>query len=793
MVKLVPILILLVADFVKGLVGKSTPLMLAPFVRLWKETLLVRGILHNDDYAQWKPESARYIALRAIKAKGLDKETSQPALDLLCSFLENKKPVVLLGEPGAGKTTALQALTYRLAIPTYRKDKIWIGILLIVTGIVVAAMFLLRVHPILSLLWPMSFILSEPLTRRGPVPLFLEARSEYEGNEVVRDWCEKVLKKHLGEKPLLGPRNVVFFIDGVNEMQAYENFVNGWSAILKQAKPPRVILTSRVGVDPAPSLGLENRALTVCDLDDRAVKEFLRVYGRERTVGEYPDVRMERDFSELQDKNLLAEKGIGRNPYWLKMIVESTLYTPNRGMLLQSFAEKVISREITKRAKPKLETVPLNIEMSALANLALAMHKEQRVGFIGEAGWKTARDAVGNKIDGLNYSAEDVFNEAEGATLVRWQFDTKVEFVHQLVQEFFSAYALRDEGLWQNAIAHTEDVWWWQTLFLLGGLTSIPGSGGSIDKWIKFTSQILGDGKNDERLFVAVGLLRSIENPDAATSRQVLEAFYDSVSDTLTQRQMGAVRELERILGDEVIKAFEAMLCDSDLRIRTKGVVLLCASGSDRASEVLLNALRNELLPFDLLIQLGPRAIEVLIRAMRDQNVALRQKVAEALGQINDKRAVEPLIVALGDARTVRRSAAESLVKIGDDAVQRLIATLSSGNKAGRRSVVEVLGQIGDASAVEPLIDALADSDVAVRQKAVEALGRIGDTRAVEPLIALLRDKDLDWRPAKALGQIGDERAIEPLRAALRDKFAPKQAAKAIGKIREQLRSRTHP
>lgn len=46
----------------------------------------------------------------------------------------------------------------------------------------------------------------------------------------------------------------------------------------------------------------------------------------------------------------------------------------------------------------------------------------------------------------------------------------------------------------------------------------------------------------------------------------------------------------------------------------------------------------------------------------------------------------------------------------------------------------EALGQIGDARAVEPLAQALKDEDEDVRKEAVRALRKIGDTRAVEAL-----------------------------------------------------------
>jgi len=137
--------------------------------------------------------------------------------------------------------------------------------------------------------------------------------------------------------------------------------------------------------------------------------------------------------------------------------------------------------------------------------------------------------------------------------------------------------------------------------------------------------------------------------------------------------------------------------------------------------------------------------ISVLISALiNDQSRDTRADAAEVLGEIGDKRAVEPLIDALKDADCmVQWNAAEGLGKIGDKrAIEPLIITLKAENDILRERAAEALGEIGDARAVEPLIGALNDEDEGVRSSAAEALGKIGDVRAVQPLINALKDED---------------------------------------------------
>jgi HEAT repeat protein len=82
------------------------------------------------------------------------------------------------------------------------------------------------------------------------------------------------------------------------------------------------------------------------------------------------------------------------------------------------------------------------------------------------------------------------------------------------------------------------------------------------------------------------------------------------------------------------------------------------------------------------------------------------------------------------------------------------------------------LGEIQDARAVEPLIAVLKDIDSNVRSNAAEALGNIKDARAVEPLIAAMQDEASGVRKAaaRALGEIQDARAATALITALKNK-----------------------
>ena len=131
--------------------------------------------------------------------------------------------------------------------------------------------------------------------------------------------------------------------------------------------------------------------------------------------------------------------------------------------------------------------------------------------------------------------------------------------------------------------------------------------------------------------------------------------------------------------------------------------------------------------------------VKGLIKALKDEDWAVRCDAAKVLGRLGDARAVEPLIQALKDQEW-----------------------------AVRRSTAEALGKIGDGTAVEPLIQALRDEEELVQGDAAEALAKIGDGKTIERLIQVRKDEPLSvrlkaeralyrlgWEPPDVKGKVG--------------------------------------
>jgi HEAT repeat protein len=248
---------------------------------------------------------------------------------------------------------------------------------------------------------------------------------------------------------------------------------------------------------------------------------------------------------------------------------------------------------------------------------------------------------------------------------------------------------------------------------------------------------------------------------DAEAVPGLLEALHDADADV----RWAAAAALERIGDAAAVPGLLEALHDADADVRWAAAAALERIGDAAAVPGLLAALRDanagvRRAAAEMLGQIGDAAaVPGLLHALRDAEARVREAAAKALGQIGDATAVPGLLAALGDADAdVRRAAAAALGEIGAPAVPGLLAALGDADADVRRAAAAALGEIGDAAAVPGLLAALGDADEDVREAAAAALGQIGDAAAVPGLLAALRDAD--WRvrraAAAALGEIGD-------------------------------------
>ncbi len=137
-----------------------------------------------------------------------------------------------------------------------------------------------------------------------------------------------------------------------------------------------------------------------------------------------------------------------------------------------------------------------------------------------------------------------------------------------------------------------------------------------------------------------------------------------------------------------------------------------------------------------------------LMRLLKSDEATTVIAAAQELGKLNDKLAVEPLIVLFNAPDTpinVRLAVADALLELNSAPVEvTLLGALRSPEWRTRRNGAAILGKLKAAWAVEPLTEALIDQNGAVRLTAHAALRHIGTPEALEALASVNEKEDDD-------------------------------------------------
>src|SRR4029434_621441 len=200
---------------------------------------------------------------------------------------------------------------------------------------------------------------------------------------------------------------------------------------------------------------------------------------------------------------------------------------------------------------------------------------------------------------------------------------------------------------------------------------------------------------------------------------------------------------------------------------------------------------------FEIIRQLGPSAIPLLVELLRHEQLSFRRFAPDALIDLApETESIQPALrQALRDADpSVAGDAARALGALGERAspsVAALVETLSHEDPYVRIYAAEALASIGPkaATAAKNLAEALGDPIPGVRWSAGEALAGIGPAAqlAVPQLIEALTDEFLYVRicAAEALGSIVPKAhtAREALLASAKDPALREQAEWALNRI----------
>ncbi|MHB1426064.1 MAG: HEAT repeat domain-containing protein [Gemmataceae bacterium] len=181
-------------------------------------------------------------------------------------------------------------------------------------------------------------------------------------------------------------------------------------------------------------------------------------------------------------------------------------------------------------------------------------------------------------------------------------------------------------------------------------------------------------------------------NADPAT-----KALYRLKSTSVRRRAEGAralkdLRTQDR--REEIVKALESLLNDSDPSVRQEAILALGVWGTKDS-------------------------VPLLLKAMSDKDT--RKSVIIALGLLKDERAAEPIAERLEDFFE-RKEAVVALHRIGPAAEQAVLARLSHPDGQVRMCACDILKVIGTKQSIAALAKVAAAKDFFVSPKAQEAI-----------------------------------------------------------------------
>jgi HEAT repeat protein len=507
---------------------------------------------------------------------------------------------------------------------------------------------------------------------------------------------------------------------------------------------------------------------------------------------------------------------LARIPLLLWMIKEAGLANKkspgNRGELFELFVNQMLTRD------EKLEfKLPWRTKRRALVHLAFTLQQERGQLVCTK---DRAREIVTQ--DMKDYGPEMIeliLRESLGHGLLQGD-EQQVRFLHQSVQEYFVGLALSKEiqdynqlPLWKKLVTRSpssklatwaKEEWWAESIVQMAGLTEDPSWLAQelvqVQPWLAFWCSI--DGKPI----------------DEKTQLIVKAKTVDLLHSEDTEQRRKAVEELRRIKNPRTIKYLIKVLDDEDENVRNITTQALAELGEAAVEPLLESLVSNENGHQAAIRALGQIWGLIDLIKLGGSNQKDQAGAARALGELKDKRIVEPLIATLKDSdEEVRLEVVKALGNLRDSrAVESLITVLKNHDKEVRSRAAEALGEQRNIQALEPLIAALKDTYKEVRASAAEALGKLEDERAAEFLIAVLSDTDENvrqmtilglgyiWhlsdliqlgnndskirlRAAEVLGELGDKRVVEPLIATLKDsnELVRAAAVKALGKLRD--------
>ncbi|WP_414620643.1 HEAT repeat domain-containing protein, partial [Calothrix sp. CCY 0018] len=721
-------------------------------------------------YGESEQELKRIYALKGIGESEIQRQQEDWE-----KAKQNQSRIVVLADPGMGKSTLLRTESCTIVEKSYQ--------------------VLDNQQPVENIVIPLLIRLStlaEKITEMSPVEAILNIVRERHSNILrhhqntnIVDFLNDFLKQQL----LTG--KCLLLLDALDEVPQQKRFqlLEKLNNFVRAYPNCQIIATSRI-VGYGGKLVDDAKEMEIVPFNQEKTEQYIETwFNNAREYLQDTSVTAEGLIQALRERPQIG--GLAQNPLLLSLICslyqQDKLKLPaRRGEIYQQSVKYMLAKWSHDNSRKSADEVTVESKTELLEKLAYEFSRKGKEVFTLRELRRVIKDDLGNNDNETNQLINQL-SEQDGI-LQKLNSDDNEQylFLHRTFQEYFTASYLnhkieesRDYGI--NLVK--QNLWnydWHETITLLAGLmkkpiTLIEAIANEADDI--FQTQLLLAGrciaecpkisyllidKTIERIYQfwliypQLDFTRSVVVAIGQTHAKLVEKLIKALQDEDSDVRWYAASALGKIGDKDAVQPLIKALKDEDFLVRMYAAEALGKIEDKAAIKPLINALQHD---------------DSVVRIRRRGEASVRSNAAEALGNIGDKAAVEPLINALQhDDSVVRSNAAEALGKIGDKAAfEPLIKALHDEDSGVRCSAAEALTKIGDKAAFEPLIKALHDEDSGVRRNAAEALRNIGDKAAFEPLIKALHDEDSGVRcsAAEALTKIGDKAAFEPLIKAL--------------------------
>ncbi|MBM3134060.1 MAG: NACHT domain-containing protein [Chloroflexi bacterium] len=645
--------------------------------------------------------------------------------------------MVLLGQPGSGKSTTLKGLAWRFIrqeVPADYLHQLTLGR---------QGQPLERLLPILVSLPDLAHsdqnlvaFLAETLAAHFPYPhLFI-------AEQLQRGECLLLLDD----------------LDKIATVEQRARIAAEIQHLIEQYPLNYVIVTSRPnGQDFPPSF----RRWWVLGLDDAGIDDLVT-----RWYADQPEQAQAMRQAMKRNPRL---RSLAANPLFLSILLVSHAGSPERPVRCAALYEGMLHILLRQEVG---QPSPTSWKEQFLQELALELHTS-RARSLGKGELRDRMQAVLARSGQAVNKADRLLDELISANILWSEAAGTYRLAHLAWQEYLAARRILERGDLEPLAGRVDDPWYEQVFLLLAGLQR---------KAYELIRLIRERSQNPPRaLFLAARCLPEADQTDGQLRAEIageLFALFREEAPELWPEAAAAIAGLEdQSVEVALLRALEAQ----EPALRQHAAWALGRVGEGWAVAPLIAALED---PSPHVRQraawaLGEirdeRAIQPLIRVFSDHDRGVAKEAAQALANTG-QAAVQPLIhtfsapeeqarrtaiLALSrigvpaiprllasledESPQIQAGAEETLVLIGEPAIGPIAETLAQGSSRATGQVIKVLGRIGGRLAVQPLLLSLIDTDEAVQEEAMRALARVG-APAVQPLMQKLADQHPDIR-----------------------------------------------